>query len=80
MNFESDLAVDSGRPDSAPAGRVSLRRSLLSFHREEKGDAVQAILIIFVAVIVLIALVNFFFPTVWTDLKSRIENLIEAQE
>lgn len=63
----------------APTAWQSLGRSLSSFHDEERGDAVQAILIIFVGVIILIALINFFFPDVWNTLKERITTLIEEK-
>jgi len=56
-----------------------LRKSLSAFHNEERGDAVQAILLIFVGVIILVALVNFFFPSVWNNLKTQITQLIQPQ-
>ena len=70
--------VERGSRSEGTPSRLLARLS--SFNRREDGlEAVEAIIIIFVAVIILIALLNYFFPEVFEQLKSRINELLSPR-
>jgi hypothetical protein len=80
MSLNESSARTELASGATPTTWKGLRNSLFTFHKEEDGDAVQAILIIFVGVIILIALIKFFFPDVWEKLKEQITTLIEEKD
>lgn len=59
--------------------RRRLSRLTNAAHRNEDGlEAVETIIILVVAVLILIALVRFFFPDVFERLRTEISNLFDA--
>lgn len=59
--------------------RRRLSRLTNAAHRNEDGiEAVETIIILVVAVLILIALVRFFFPDVFERLRNEVSNLFDA--
>ena len=70
--------VERGSRGEGIQSRLLARLS--SFNRGEEGlEAVETIIIIFVAVIILIALLNYFFPEVFEQLQTRIRELLSPR-
>jgi len=66
--------------ENRPSRASRLRRRLSAFHKGEEGlEAVETVIIIFVGVLILLAVVNFFFPQVWTKLKAAINDLLKSR-
>ena len=57
---------------------LRLRQGLSAFHKEERGasGSVDNVMIIFVAAIILIALVAAFNDTIWSAVTQQIEDLM----
>ena len=56
------------------------RATVVSARDDEEGaNTVEVILAIFVGVIILLALVRFFFPSIWNQLKQRMNDLIQPR-
>jgi hypothetical protein len=57
---------------------LRLRQELSAFHKEERGasGSVDNVMIIFVAAIILIALVTAFNGTIWTAVTGQIQDLM----
>jgi len=57
---------------------LRLRQGLSAFHQEERGasGSVDNVMIIFVAAIILIALVTAFNSTIWSSVTQQIQSLM----
>lgn len=55
---------------------VILKEELVKFHQNEQGDVLQKILIVFLAVLLLLAIGKFFFEDVFNSLKDKIKELM----
>lgn len=57
---------------------LRLRQGLSAFHQEERGasGSVDNVMIIFVAAIILIALVAAFNSTIWSSVTQQIQSLM----
>jgi hypothetical protein len=57
---------------------LRLRQELSAFHKEERGasGSVDNVMIIFVAAIILIALVTAFNSTIWAEVTDQIQDLM----
>lgn len=81
MSSESGLESLAGADnDSRVKGtRARLGSLVRSFHMKEEGiEAIETIIILVVAVIILLALVSYFWPSVFQQLKDKIAELFDS--
>jgi hypothetical protein len=55
---------------------VAARKEVASFHRNERGDIFQQLLIIGGALLILVALVILFQKVIWPNVKDQVNTLL----
>ena len=69
--------MSSEMPAPATGLAARMRRAVKALHRDEAGlNTIEIILIIFVAVIILIAILEFTENTLWNNIKDKIKDLL----
>lgn len=68
---------EQNRVGAMASKRERLLTYLRKFHEGEEGlTTVETLLLIFVAIVILLAVVKFIFPSVWDQVKAKIQELI----
>lgn len=56
-----------------------IKTTIVSFHREEKGDVMQNVLVVLLAAIILIAIARLMVPDLFTKVKNQVNQLFGVQ-
>lgn len=57
----------------------TVKATMLSFHREEKGDVMQNVLVVLLAAIILIAIARLMVPDLFDKVKNQVNQLFGVQ-
>jgi Flp pilus assembly pilin Flp len=80
---ESNVAASQVSRQASAGGKTvygRIRRTVLAFHREEQGvKSVEALLLIFVAAIILIGMLRLFFPELLSQVKHKLQELFSSR-